>query len=122
VRQSRSREGEGGPVRDENILGGGQQGEARHRAKGHGAEQRKERPPELAGGERRGTSRSVEEVQSGRPADVAQSDRPAGTGVAGVGARSERRNQLKEQLAERKTKLESVESMGDASSNLLVKR
>lgn len=32
------------------------------------------------------------------------------------------RNQLKEQLAELTTKLESVESMGDASSHLLVKR
>ncbi|KYB27001.1 Unconventional myosin-XVIIIa-like Protein [Tribolium castaneum] len=32
------------------------------------------------------------------------------------------RNHLKEQLAELTTKLESVESMGDASSNLLVKR
>jgi myosin-18 len=32
------------------------------------------------------------------------------------------RNQLKDQLAELTTKLESVESMGDASSNLLVKR
>lgn len=32
------------------------------------------------------------------------------------------RNNLKEQLAELTTKLESVESMGDASSNLLVKR
>lgn len=32
------------------------------------------------------------------------------------------RNGLKEQLAELTTKLESVESMGDASSNLLVKR
>lgn len=32
------------------------------------------------------------------------------------------RNQLKEQLAEMTSKLESVESMGDASSNLLVKR
>lgn len=32
------------------------------------------------------------------------------------------RNSLKEQLAELTTKLESVESMGDASSNLLVKR
>ncbi|RZC34926.1 SMC N domain containing protein [Asbolus verrucosus] len=32
------------------------------------------------------------------------------------------KNQLKDQLAELTTKLESVESMGDASSNLLVKR
>lgn len=32
------------------------------------------------------------------------------------------RNSLKEQLVELTTKLESVESMGDASSNLLVKR
>lgn len=32
------------------------------------------------------------------------------------------RNQLKEQLSELTTKLESVESMGDASSNLLLKR
>ncbi|CAG9818729.1 unnamed protein product, partial [Phaedon cochleariae] len=32
------------------------------------------------------------------------------------------RNQLKEQLAELTTRLESVESMGDASSNLLVRR
>lgn len=32
------------------------------------------------------------------------------------------RNQLKDQLSELTTKLESVESMGDASSNLLVKR
>jgi hypothetical protein len=92
VRQSCSRQGEaepgGGPVRDADLLGGGQQDEARRRAKGHSAEQRKDRPPEPAGGERRGTSRGVEEVQSGRPADVARSDRPAGTGVAGVGAGS----------------------------------
>lgn len=32
------------------------------------------------------------------------------------------RNQLKEQLAELTSRLESVESMGDPSSNLLVKR
>jgi hypothetical protein len=42
--------------------------------------------------------------------------------VSLMSERELKRNQLKDQLAELTTKLESVESMGDASSNLLAKR